>query len=60
MPQLQQQAATGSKLMDAENADVLNLRLLRTVKPNDVITIRKDGTVLLNGKVQGDSQMELM
>ena len=45
--------------MPEENTDI-NLLLHQTVKKGDMITIRRDGTVLLNGREQPDATMELM
>jgi len=47
------------KAQCTDTADI-NLFFHRSVNPKDVITIKKDGTVLLNGALQGDCQMELM
>jgi len=44
---------------EEENSDI-NLLLHQTVRKGDLITIRKDGAVLLNGREQPDATMELM
>jgi hypothetical protein len=44
---------------EEENSDI-NLLLHQTVRKGDLITIRKDGSVLLNGREQPDATMELM
>ena len=46
-------------LMPGENTDI-NLLTHRIIRQGDLITIRKDGTVLLNSKIQDELQMELM
>jgi hypothetical protein len=49
----------GARMMPEEN-DEINLLLHQTVRKGDLITIRKDGAVLLNGREQPDATMELM
>jgi hypothetical protein len=44
---------------EEENSDI-NLLLHQTVRKGDLITIRKDGSVLLNGREQPDATMELI
>jgi hypothetical protein len=44
---------------EEENTDI-NLLTHRIIRQGDLITIRKDGTILLNEKVQDEYQMELM
>lgn len=44
---------------EEENTDI-NLLLHQTVRKGDLITIRKSGAVLLNGREQPDATMELM
>jgi hypothetical protein len=45
--------------MQEENTDI-NILLHRPVGIGDVITVQKDGVLLLNGKVQESTRMELM
>ena len=45
--------------MPEENTDI-NLLTHRIIRQGDLVTIRKDGVVMLNSKVQDEYQMELM
>ncbi len=45
--------------MPEERTDI-NLLTHRIIRQGDLITIRKDGTVLLNEVVQDEGKMELM
>ena len=44
---------------EEENTDI-NLLVHQTIRKGDMITIRKNGSVLLNGREQPNATMELM